>query len=107
MELEKLLVVGMLYYIRDPVDWIVGILEVEGTQYNSDIACDPEMGSIRSVTRLGYFLKFLVTKFQAKVAKIIGYFLEFFEKSHSYVKTAFATFKASFGYIWATFYSNI
>ena len=33
--------------------------------------------------------------------------MEFFEKSHSYVKTAFATFKASFGYIWATFYSNI
>ena len=55
MELEKLLVVGMLYYIRHPVDWIVGILEVEGTQYNSDIACDPEMGSKRSVTRLGDF----------------------------------------------------
>ena len=59
----------MLYYIRDPVDWIVGILEVEGTQYNSDIACDPEMGSIRSVTRLGYFLKFLVTKVKSKSKK--------------------------------------
>ena len=70
----------MLYYIRDPVDWIVGILEVEGTQYNSDIACDPEMGSIRSVTRLGDFLKFLVTKFQTKVAQMIGYFLGIFEK---------------------------
>ena len=45
-----------------------------------------------SVTRLGDFWKFLVTKFLAKVAQIIGNFLGNFEKPHSYVKTAVASY---------------
>ena len=44
-----------------------------------------------SVTRLDDFLKFLVTKFPTKVTQIISNFLGYFEKPHSYVKTALAT----------------
>ena len=44
------------------------------------------------MTRLGEFLKFLATKFLAKEAQMIGNFLGYFEKPHSYVKTALATF---------------
>ena len=51
----------------------------------------------RSVTRFGDFLKFLATKFLAKEAQMIGNFLGYFEKPHSYVKTALATFWATFG----------
>ena len=43
-----------------------------------------------SVTRLGDFWKFLVAIFK-KVAQIISNFLGYFEKPHSYVKTAVAT----------------
>ena len=39
---------------------------------------------------------------------MIGNFLGYFEKPHSYVKTALATFWATFGEKnWATFFSNI
>ena len=56
-----------------------------------------------SVTRLGDFWKFLATKFLAKEAQMIGNFLGYFEKPHSYAKTALATF----GKNCAIFYSNI
>ena len=46
---------------------------------------------ITSVTRLGDFWKFFTTKFLAKEAQIIGNFLGYFEKPHSYVKTALAS----------------
>ena len=52
---------------------------------------------ICSVTRLGDFLKFLATKFQVKEAQMIGNFFGYFEKPHSYLKTALATFWATFG----------
>ena len=39
----------------------------------------------------------------AKEAQMIGNFLGYFEKPHSYVKTALATFWATFGKNWATF----
>ena len=58
-----------------------------------------------SVTRLGEFWKFWVI-FLTKVAQIIGNVLGYFVKPHSYVKTVVATFWATFGNIWATFYSN-
>ena len=51
------------------------------------------------MTRLGDFLKFLATKFLAKEAQMIGNFLGYFEKPHSYVKTELATFWATFGKI--------
>ena len=61
-----------------------------------------------SVTRLGDFLKILVTKFLAKEAQNVAAFLGYFlKKTYSYVNTALATFWATFGKIWATFYSNI
>ena len=50
-----------------------------------------------SVTRLDDFLKFLVTKFPKKVTQIISNFLGYFEKPHSYVKTALATSWKIFG----------
>ena len=46
---------------------------------------------------------FLATKFVIKVAQIISSFLGLFWKTHSYVKTAVATFVN----IWDIFYSNI
>ena len=57
--------------------------------------------------QIGRVLKFLETTFLAKEAQMIGNFLGYFEKPHSYVKTALATFWATFGKNWATFYSNI
>ena len=48
------------------------------------------------VTSLGDFWKFLAIKFLAKEAQIIGNFLDYFEKLHSYSKTALATFWATF-----------
>ena len=59
------------------------------------------------MTRLGDFWKFLATKFLAKEAQIICNFLGYFEIPHSHVKTALATFWATFGKFRATFYSNI
>ena len=50
-----------------------------------------------SVTRLGDFCKFLATKFIVKEAQLIDNFLGYFEKPHSYAKTALATFWATFG----------
>ena len=38
---------------------------------------------------------------------MIGNFLGYFEKSHSYIKTALAIFWVTFGKNWVTFYSNI
>ena len=60
-----------------------------------------------SVTRQGDFLKFLPTKFLTKVSQIISNFQGYFEKAHSYIKTASATSWVTFGNIWDTFYSNI
>ena len=57
--------------------------------------------------QIGRFLKFLATKFQSKEAQIIGNLLGYFEKPHSYVKTALATFWATVGKNLATFISNI
>ena len=47
------------------------------------------------------FLKFLVTNNLQKVAKMYKDFLGLSEKHHFYVKTAIATFGATFGNIWA------
>ena len=58
-----------------------------------------------SVTRLGNFWKVLATKFIAKEAQMIYNFLGYFEKPHYYEKTVLATFGATFGKNWATFYS--
>ena len=38
---------------------------------------------------------------------MFGDFLSFFEEGHIQSKTVVATFRASFGETWATFYSNI
>ena len=38
---------------------------------------------------------------------MIGNLLGYFEKPHFYLSTAVSTFWATFGEIWATFYSNI
>ena len=53
--------------------------------------------------QIGRVLKFLETTFLAKEAQMIGNFLGYFEKPHSYVKTALATFWATFGKNWTTF----
>ena len=65
------------------------------------------LGKAGSVTRLGGFLKFLATKFVGKEGQMIGNFLGNFEKPHSCVKTALATFWAALSKNWASFYSNI
>ena len=49
------------------------------------------MKIVVSVTSLSDFLKFLATTFLSKVANIINIFLGYFEKPHSFVKTAVAT----------------
>ena len=59
--------------------------------------------TLEQCDHIGRFLKFLTTKFQAKEAQMIGNFLGYFEKPHSYVKTALATFLATFGKNWTTF----
>ena len=51
------------------------------------------------MTRLSNFLKFLATKFLAKEAQMIGRFLGYFEMTLPHVKTALATFWATFGKI--------
>ena len=48
-------------------------------------------------------MKVLGNKISSKKASIIGNFWGTFEKPHSYVKTAWATFWATFGKNWATF----
>ena len=53
------------------------------------------------------FFKFLVNKFLSKVAQIISNFLGYFEKPYSYIKTAVATSRVTFGNILAAFCSNI
>ena len=53
--------------------------------------------------QIGRVLKFLETTFLAKEAQMIGNFLGYFEKPHSYVKTALATFLATLGKNWASF----
>ena len=57
---------------------------------------------LSSVTRLGYFLKFLKTTFLTKVAQIVGNFLGYFD-----ILQPASTFWATFGNILDTFYSNI
>ena len=52
-----------------------------------------------SVTRLGNFFKLLARKFLAKEAQMIVNFLDYFEKTHSWVKTALSTFWSTFGKI--------
>ena len=49
--------------------------------------------------RLGDFLKFLATRFLAKEAQNYWQLLGYFEKPYSFVKTALATFWATFGKI--------
>ena len=57
-----------------------------------------------SVARLDDFWKLSATKFLAKEAQMIGNFLGYFEKPHSYVKkNTLATSWATFGKNWATF----
>ena len=53
-----------------------------------------------SETRLGDFWKFLATKFLVKISEIISYFLGYFEKPYSYVKSAVAT-------SWVTFWKHL
>ena len=60
-----------------------------------------------SVTRLGDFWKFLVTKFHAKVAQIIGNYLGCLEKYQFEIKNRCVHFWATLWKIWATFYSII
>ena len=57
--------------------------------------------------QIGWFLKFSVTNFLAKVAQILDDFLGSLEWHQFYVKTAGATFGTTFGWIRATFYFNI
>ena len=57
-----------------------------------------------SVTSLGYFWKVLVTIFLTKVAQIFGDFWAILKNITFKVKTNVATFWATFGKIWATFY---
>ena len=57
--------------------------------------------------QIGRFLKVLGNKISSKSSQIIGNFLGYFEYPHSYVKTAVATFWATLGNIWTTFYFNI
>ena len=48
------------------------------------------------MTRLEDFWKFLVTRFLAKEAQMIGNFLDYFENPHSYVITALS----AYGQLW-------
>ena len=75
----------------------------ERWNYNLSIRMQPAP----SVTKLGDFLKFLVTNYLQKVAKTCGDFLGLSEKHHFQVKTVVATFWATFVYIRATFYFNV
>ena len=52
---------------------------------------------------IGQFLKFSAIKFRSKVAQIISNFLGYFEKPHSYIKTAVATSRVTFGNILVAF----
>ena len=60
-----------------------------------------------SVTRLGDFLKFLGTKFLAKVAQILSNIFGLLLRTALFTLTDLCTFWAIFGENWATFYSNI
>ena len=58
--------------------------------------------------QIGRFQKFLWHEICNKSSpKLWATFWSYFEKPHSYVKTAVAANGATFGNIWATFYSNI
>ena len=63
--------------------------------------------TLEQCDQIGRFLKFLTTKFQAKEAQMIGNFLGYFEKPHSYVKKCIGYFWGNFSKKWATFNSNI
>ena len=60
-----------------------------------------------SVTRLGDFWNFFVTNFITKAAQMFGDFLVSCENHHLLSKIGKATFWATFGKTWATFYFNI
>ena len=62
---------------------------------------------IACVNRLGDFLKFLRTKFLAKVAQIFSNNFWLFWKMELFMSTDLKTFWAFFVENWATFYSNI
>ena len=62
---------------------------------------------LSTVWTVGRFLTVLVTNYLQKLAKWYNYFLGLSEKHHFLVKTAVATFWATFGNIWAKFYFNI
>ena len=60
-----------------------------------------------SVTRLGNFWKFEVTKFLTKIAQIFGHYLGHFEKLWILRKSCFRYFFGDFWKSLATFYFNI
>ena len=60
-----------------------------------------------SVTRLGGFWNFLATNFITKVAQMFGDFLGSCEIHCFLRQTGDATFWATFGKSWATFYFSI
>ena len=62
---------------------------------------------VTSVTRLGYFVKFLATNFLAKVSQIFGHCWGYIENIPFEVITGMANFWATLDKHWATFYSNI
>ena len=57
--------------------------------------------------QIGRFWKIIGNKISSKRSGNDWHLLGYFEKPNSYEKTAFATFWATFGKNWATFYSNI
>ena len=61
----------------------------------------------RSVTRLGYFLKFLVTSFGTKLAQIFNDFWTALKNNQFLSKKWCGYFLATFGKLWASFHSNI
>ena len=60
-----------------------------------------------SVTRLGDFCKFFVTKYRTKVAQLLNEYFGLFEKHKFFSKNFCLYFLGNFGNFWATFYSNI
>ena len=62
---------------------------------------------LTSVTRLGYFLKFMAITFLTKVAQMIGYFLGYFGKWHYLSQICYGYFWDNYWKNWATLNSNI
>ena len=57
--------------------------------------------------QIGWFLKVLGNWISSKRSPNVLQLFGYFEKPHFFVKTALATFWATFGKNWATFFSNI